>query len=51
VYSPFEGLGVGVSFLDETGRLTGSGAFLGSGAIKHDFPVPGQARPERLELF
>ena len=50
-HSAFEGLGVGVAFLDQPGRLTGSGAFLGSGAIKDDFPVPGQGGPEGSELF
>jgi hypothetical protein len=50
-HSAFEGLGVGVACLNQSGRLTGSRAFLGSGAIKDDFPVPGQGGPERRELF
>ena len=50
-HSPFEGLGVGVSRLDQHGRLTGGAAFVGSGAIEDDFPVPGQGGPEGLELL
>ena len=46
---PFEGLGVGVPHLDQGRGLTGRAAFLGSGAIEHDFPVPGEAGPERQE--
>ena len=50
-HTPFEGLGVGVPHLDQGRGLTGRAAFLGSGAIEHDFPVLRQGGPEGLERF
>ena len=50
-HTPFEGLGVGVPYLNQGRGLTGSAAFLGSGAIIHDFPVLRQGGLEGLELF
>jgi hypothetical protein len=49
-HSPFKGLGVGVPHLEQSRGLTGRAAFLGSGAIEHDFLVLRQGGPEGLKL-